>query len=138
MDYPAQFQKSANLHIKDGRHGLICIFKIDVNALQSAILILCSRFFSENPLMHYPAQFRKSANLHIQDGRHGVICRFKIDVNALRSSIIILLWKKILFLNTLWWIVLLEFENVLICISRMAAMALLLYSPIVTALAINF
>ena len=25
MDYPVEFRKSANLHIQDGRHGLICI-----------------------------------------------------------------------------------------------------------------
>ena len=29
MDYPVTFRKSANLHIKDGRHGLICISDID-------------------------------------------------------------------------------------------------------------
>ena len=28
MDYPAQVRKSANFHIQDVRHGLICIFKI--------------------------------------------------------------------------------------------------------------
>ena len=31
MDYPAQVRKSANLHIQDGCHGLICIFKINMN-----------------------------------------------------------------------------------------------------------
>ena len=73
MYYPAQVLKSANLHIQDGRHGLICIFKINVNALRSSIFNRSSQFFSEHPLMDYLAHVRKSANLHFQDDRHGLI-----------------------------------------------------------------
>ena len=42
---------SANLHIQDGSHGLIWIFKIDVklNALQSRIFIRSLRFFFWTP-----------------------------------------------------------------------------------------
>ena len=63
MDYPAQVRKSANLHIQDGRHGLICIFKIDINALQSSIFNDLGDFFSEQPLIDYPAHFRKSTTV---------------------------------------------------------------------------
>ena len=49
MDYPAQVRKSANLHIQDGSHGLICIFKIDVNALQLPIFIRSLRNFLCTP-----------------------------------------------------------------------------------------
>ena len=41
----------------------------------------------------------------------------------------------IFFLDNLWWITLVEFENQIICISKMADMALSLYTPIATALA---
>ena len=72
--------KSANLHIKDGSHELDCIFKIDMNALQSPIFIRTSRCFSEHPLMDNSDLVRKSANLLIQlYGSHGLICIFKID-----------------------------------------------------------
>ena len=186
MDYSGWVKKSANLHIQHGRHGLIGIFKINVNAFQSLIFFRPRDFFSEHPLMDYLVWVRKSANLHIKHGRHRLICISKIDVNTLQSPIFIrssqfffstidrLSWsslkiswfaystwppwanlyiqdrckcspvanvhqifiKKIL--STLWWISLVEFENQLICISKMVAMALMLYSPIVTALAINF
>ena len=56
MDYSAQVQKSADLHIKDGLRGVICIFKINMNALQLSKFIRSSRFFSEHPLIDYPAQ----------------------------------------------------------------------------------
>ena len=85
MDFPAQVRKSANLHIHDDRHGPICIFLIDVNALRSSIFILSARFF----FMDYPDQVRKSTNLYIQDGRNGLISILKIDMNALQSSIFI-------------------------------------------------
>ena len=48
MDYPFSVRKSANLHIQDGRHWLIVIFKIDVNmvnALQSPTFIRSYRSF---------------------------------------------------------------------------------------------
>ena len=54
MDYTAQVRKSANLHIQDGRHGLICIFKIDMNSLQSSYASDFRDFFSKHPLMDYP------------------------------------------------------------------------------------
>ena len=37
MDYPAYIRKSANLHVQDGGHGLICIFKIDVKRERSPV-----------------------------------------------------------------------------------------------------
>ena len=49
MDYPVLSLKSADLHIQHGRHGLICISKNDVNALQSPMFI---RFFYEHPLIN--------------------------------------------------------------------------------------
>ena len=36
MDYPGRVRKSARLHIQPGRHGIICIWKIEVNAPQSS------------------------------------------------------------------------------------------------------
>ena len=46
--------KIADLHIQHGRHGIICISKIDVNALHSPMHIRSSHFFSEHPLMNFP------------------------------------------------------------------------------------
>ena len=37
MDYPVKFRKSANLHIQDGRHGLICISDIDDRRKRSPV-----------------------------------------------------------------------------------------------------
>ena len=54
MDYPAQVRKSANLHIQDGRHGLICIFKIDIHLSSRQYSSDLRDFFSEHPLMDYP------------------------------------------------------------------------------------
>ena len=51
MAYPPQVRKSVNLHIQDGRHGLFCIFKIDVNA--QYLFDLCD-FLTEHPLVDYP------------------------------------------------------------------------------------
>ena len=73
--------------------------------------------------MDYPVEFRKSANLHIQDGRHGLICISDIDDRRKRSPVANIHTNfAIFFLNTLWLIILPEFENQLICIFNMAAM----------------
>ena len=37
MDYPTHVRKSANLHIKDGSHGLIYIFKIGIRHEHSPV-----------------------------------------------------------------------------------------------------
>ena len=37
MDYPVKVRKSANLHIQDGRHGLICISDIDDRRKRSPV-----------------------------------------------------------------------------------------------------
>ena len=37
MDYLAQGRKSANLHIQDGRHGLICISNIEDRRKRSPV-----------------------------------------------------------------------------------------------------
>ena len=50
LDYPAQVRKSANLHNQDGRHRIICILNIDVNAFQSSIFIRSLQFFFLNTL----------------------------------------------------------------------------------------
>ena len=101
--FPAQFRKSANLHIQDGCHGLICILSIDVMLSSRQYLSNVREFFSQHALIDYPGCVRKSYNLHIQDGRRGLICIFKIDVNT--PVINIHLIFAIFFLNPLWLIV---------------------------------
>ena len=49
------------------------------------------------------------------------------NVNALQSPIFIRSLRTF-FLNTFWWIILLNFENQLICIFKIAAMGLFAYS----------
>ena len=52
MDYPVKFRKSANLHIQDGRHGLICISDIDDRRKRSPVANIHTIFaiFSLNTL----------------------------------------------------------------------------------------
>ena len=134
MDYSGWARKSANLH---GHHGLICIFKIDINALQSPIFIQSSRFFFStlsdrlswsNLKINWFAYstWLPWANSYIHDRRKRSPVANVCQIFA------------IFFLNTLWWISLVEFENQLICISKMVVMSLMLYSPICNALAKNF
>ena len=40
MDFPGSVRKSANFHIQHGHHGLICIWKIDVNTFYTFILYI--------------------------------------------------------------------------------------------------
>ena len=55
--------------------------------------------------------------IYIQDGSHGLICIFKIDIHRERSPVANFYpMVAKFFLNTLWLIILLEFENQLICI----------------------
>ena len=64
----------------------------------------------------------KLANFHIQDGSHGLICIFKSDVKRERSPVTNIYPIFVnLFLNTIGWIILLEFKNQPIGISKMAA-----------------
>ena len=49
MDYRGQVQKSANLHIQDGRYQLICIYRIKVKTLQPPIFIRSSQHFFLTP-----------------------------------------------------------------------------------------
>ena len=59
MDYPVKFRKSANLHIQDGRHGLICISDIDDRRKRSPVAnihtIFAIFFLNTLCLIDYPA-----------------------------------------------------------------------------------
>ena len=55
MDYPAFFQKSAHLHIQDSCHGLIRIFKINLNTPFVNVRSDVRNFFSEHTLINSPA-----------------------------------------------------------------------------------
>ena len=125
MDYPVWVRKSANLHIQHGLHGLICISKMDVNISRRQYSYdLHNIFFSTFSDRLSWSSLKISwfaystwppwAILYIQDR-----CKRSPVANVHQIF-------AIFFLNTLWWISLIEFENQLICISKMAVMALML------------
>ena len=78
-------RKSANLHIQDGRHRLICISNIDDRRKRSPVANnhpILPIFFLSTFWWIILVELKKSANLHNQHGRHGLICISEIDVNS--------------------------------------------------------
>ena len=63
--------------------------------------------------MDVPGLVKNSANLLNKHGRHWLICISKIDVNDVKY-----LTDRDFFMHSLWWIILVEFENQLIFIFK--------------------